>query len=90
MKYILLCGLAGSLVSTIAFGFSTNFPMAIAARSINGLLNNIFLLLSHFILSFSFLSFFVSLFFPFVIFYYFCILIVILIFSFFFFLFFDI
>eukprot|EP00026_Physarum_polycephalum_P005992 Phypoly_transcript_06031.p1 GENE.Phypoly_transcript_06031~~Phypoly_transcript_06031.p1 ORF type:complete len:569 (+),score=78.70 Phypoly_transcript_06031:137-1843(+) len=37
---ILLCGLIGSLISTVAFGFSTNFAMAIVARSLNGLLNS--------------------------------------------------
>lgn len=37
---ILIIGLLGSLISTVAFGFSTSFGFAIAARSLNGLLNS--------------------------------------------------
>jgi len=36
---ILLCGAVGSLVSSLAFGFSFNYPLAIVFRSLNGLLN---------------------------------------------------
>jgi len=38
-KPVLLIGVVGSLLSSLAFGFSFNFPFAIFARSVNGLLN---------------------------------------------------
>lgn len=38
-KYVLLCGLMGSAFSLLVFGFSTNFYMALAARTIAGALN---------------------------------------------------
>ena len=38
-KLILLCGLAGTGISMLVFGFSTNIYMALAARAIGGLLN---------------------------------------------------
>lgn len=36
---IMIMGVVGSLLSTIAFGFSFNLPFAVFARSLNGLLN---------------------------------------------------
>ena len=38
-KPVLLCGLAGTAVSMIIFGFSTNLPMALLARALGGFLN---------------------------------------------------
>ena len=38
-KPVLLCGLAGTAVSMIMFGFSTNLPMALIARALGGFLN---------------------------------------------------
>lgn len=38
-KYVLICGLLGSAFSLVAFGFSTNFYMALAARTTAGALN---------------------------------------------------
>lgn len=38
-KYVLICGLMGSAFSLTVFGFSTNFYMALAARTIAGALN---------------------------------------------------
>lgn len=38
-KPVLLCGLLGTSASLIMFGFSTNYYMALAARSIAGMLN---------------------------------------------------
>lgn len=38
-KYVLICGLLGSAVSLTIFGFSTNFYMALAARTTAGALN---------------------------------------------------
>lgn len=38
-KYVLICGLCGSAVSLTIFGFSTNFYMALAARTTAGALN---------------------------------------------------
>lgn len=38
-KKVLLCGLIGTSISLISFGFSTNFYMALAARSLAGCLN---------------------------------------------------
>eukprot|EP01112_Ceratiomyxa_fruticulosa_P016045 TRINITY_DN4813_c0_g2_i1.p1 TRINITY_DN4813_c0_g2~~TRINITY_DN4813_c0_g2_i1.p1 ORF type:complete len:566 (-),score=80.97 TRINITY_DN4813_c0_g2_i1:33-1730(-) len=38
-RKILLIGLAGNAITTIAFGLSVNFPMALASRFLQGLLN---------------------------------------------------
>jgi MFS family permease len=38
-KPILLTGLAGTGISMLAFGFATNFPTALLARALGGLLN---------------------------------------------------
>ena len=38
-KPILLCGLAGTGISMVAFGFSKSLPMALIARALGGLLN---------------------------------------------------
>ena len=38
-KPVLMGGLAGTALSMIIFGFSTNLPMALAGRALGGLLN---------------------------------------------------
>lgn len=38
-KPVLLGGLAGTAISMIVFGFSTNLPMALIARALGGFLN---------------------------------------------------
>ena len=35
-RNILLCGLSGTFISMIIFGFSTNFTMALASRCVTG------------------------------------------------------
>eukprot|EP00698_Gefionella_okellyi_P022023 TRINITY_DN7237_c0_g1_i1.p1 TRINITY_DN7237_c0_g1~~TRINITY_DN7237_c0_g1_i1.p1 ORF type:complete len:599 (-),score=131.00 TRINITY_DN7237_c0_g1_i1:38-1834(-) len=36
---VLLCGLIGNIITAIVFGFSVNYPMAVAMRAATGLLN---------------------------------------------------
>lgn len=38
-KPVLVCGLAGTALSMVLFGFATNLPMALLARALGGLLN---------------------------------------------------
>lgn len=38
-KPVLLCGLAGTALSMLVFGFATNLPVALLGRALGGLLN---------------------------------------------------
>ena len=38
-KPVLLCGLAGTGISMVAFGFAPSLPIAVVARALGGLLN---------------------------------------------------